>query len=99
MAYTNSEKKAPLLDYEGRDIVVEIQDLYKSFGNNHVLKNISMDLYEGENLVVLGRSGTGKSKSRGHYILQPSISRGIWGSSTQGGRRIEYVGTDRRCRP
>ena len=47
--------------YEGKDIVIDIRGLNKSFGDNHVLKNIDMDLYEGENLVVLGRSGTGKS--------------------------------------
>lgn len=41
--------------------VIKIRDLYKSFGNNHVLKNVNLDLYKGENVVVLGRSGTGKS--------------------------------------
>jgi phospholipid/cholesterol/gamma-HCH transport system ATP-binding protein len=35
--------------------------LYKSFGNNHVLRGVDLDLYKGENVVVLGRSGTGKS--------------------------------------
>lgn len=42
-------------------VVVSIRNLYKSFGNNHVLRGIDLDIYEGENLVVLGRSGTGKS--------------------------------------
>ena len=44
-----------------RETVIEIQDLHKSFGNLNVLKSISMNLYKGENLVVLGKSGTGKS--------------------------------------
>jgi phospholipid/cholesterol/gamma-HCH transport system ATP-binding protein len=35
--------------------------LYKSFGDNHVLRGVSLDLYKGENVAVLGRSGTGKS--------------------------------------
>jgi phospholipid/cholesterol/gamma-HCH transport system ATP-binding protein len=35
--------------------------LYKSFGENHVLRGIDLDVYKGENVVVLGRSGTGKS--------------------------------------
>ena len=61
MADTKSNFIKPLFDYEGRSRVVEIEGLNKSFGDNHVLKNISMELYEGENLVVLGRSGTGKS--------------------------------------
>ncbi|TCC95766.1 ATP-binding cassette domain-containing protein [Pedobacter hiemivivus] len=41
--------------------VIEIKGLYKSFGNYHVLKGVDLDLYKGENLVVLGKSGTGKS--------------------------------------
>src|SRR5690606_41698992 len=41
--------------------VITIRGLEKSFGDLDVLKNIDMDLYQGENLVVLGRSGTGKS--------------------------------------
>lgn len=40
---------------------VIIRGLYKSFGNNDVLRGVDLDLYGGENLVVLGKSGTGKS--------------------------------------
>ena len=41
--------------------VVEIKNLYKSFGDLHVLKGVDLDLFREENLVILGRSGTGKS--------------------------------------
>ncbi len=41
--------------------VITIRDLKKSFGDLTVLEGISMDLYKGENFVVLGKSGTGKS--------------------------------------
>jgi phospholipid/cholesterol/gamma-HCH transport system ATP-binding protein len=41
--------------------VISIHGLRKSFEDYHVLKSIDLDLYQGENLVVLGRSGTGKS--------------------------------------
>lgn len=41
--------------------VIEISNMSKSFGNYHVLENANLDLYKGENLVVLGKSGTGKS--------------------------------------
>jgi len=44
-----------------REKVVVIRDLYKSFGELEVLKGVDLDLYREENLVVLGRSGTGKS--------------------------------------
>jgi len=43
------------------DIVIHIKDLRKSFGEKHVLKAITLDLHRGENIVVLGRSGMGKS--------------------------------------
>jgi phospholipid/cholesterol/gamma-HCH transport system ATP-binding protein len=42
-------------------VVISIRDLQKSFGANHVLQGINLDIYKGENIVVLGRSGTGKS--------------------------------------
>lgn len=41
--------------------VLEIQGLYKSFGTNHVLRDFSVKLSKGENLAVLGKSGSGKS--------------------------------------
>ncbi len=41
--------------------VITIRDLYKSFGDLHILRGVNLDLFRGENLVVLGRSGTGKS--------------------------------------
>jgi phospholipid/cholesterol/gamma-HCH transport system ATP-binding protein len=41
--------------------VIEIKGLVKSFGTYDVLKGVDLDLYQGENLVVLGKSGTGKS--------------------------------------
>ena len=44
-----------------RASVIEITNLQKSFGSLEVLKSISLKLYEGENLVVLGKSGSGKS--------------------------------------
>jgi len=43
------------------EAVVEITNLNKSFGKQEVLKNISLKLYNEENLVVLGKSGSGKS--------------------------------------
>lgn len=41
--------------------VIKIRDLYKSFGTLHVLKGINLDIFDNENFVVLGRSGSGKS--------------------------------------
>ncbi|GAB3932131.1 ABC transporter ATP-binding protein [Larkinella terrae] len=44
-----------------KEAVITIRDLKISFGDLHVLRGVDLDLYQGENLVVLGRSGTGKS--------------------------------------
>lgn len=41
--------------------IIQIHNLKKSFGAQEVLKNVSLDLFKGENLVVLGKSGSGKS--------------------------------------
>jgi phospholipid/cholesterol/gamma-HCH transport system ATP-binding protein len=41
--------------------VMIVKDLYKSFGNNHVLIDFNLELKKGESVVVLGKSGSGKS--------------------------------------
>jgi len=41
--------------------VIEINNLRKGFGTQEVLKNVSLQLFKGENLAVLGKSGSGKS--------------------------------------
>ena len=43
------------------NIKVHVKDLRKSFGNNEVLKGITVDIYEGEVVCVIGPSGSGKS--------------------------------------
>ena len=49
------------VNHKGKKAVVVIRDLFKAFGDNEVLRGVDLDLYHGENLVVLGKSGTGKS--------------------------------------
>ena len=44
-----------------KKVLIDIQDVTKSFGSNEVLKGVTLQLYENENLVVLGKSGSGKS--------------------------------------
>jgi phospholipid/cholesterol/gamma-HCH transport system ATP-binding protein len=41
--------------------IIEVVNLHKSFGSNHVLQGIDLKVYPGENLVILGKSGCGKS--------------------------------------
>src|ERR1700748_1861048 len=44
-----------------KEAVIAIKGLKKSFGSKDVLKDINLELKRGENVVILGRSGTGKS--------------------------------------
>jgi phospholipid/cholesterol/gamma-HCH transport system ATP-binding protein len=42
-------------------VVISVKGLYKSFNSNHVLKGVDLELHKGENVIVMGRSGIGKS--------------------------------------
>ncbi|HRW99300.1 MAG TPA: ATP-binding cassette domain-containing protein [Cyclobacteriaceae bacterium] len=42
-------------------MVIDIKGLHKSFGSNHVLRGFDFQLQNGENVAVLGKSGSGKS--------------------------------------
>jgi len=46
---------------QGREAVISIRNLHKSFGEVQVLTGINLDVLKGENFVVMGRSGSGKS--------------------------------------
>lgn len=57
------EKKnidAPALS-DNKTSIIEIVDLHKTFGKNEVLKGVNLVVNKGENLVILGKSGSGKS--------------------------------------
>lgn len=46
---------------DNTEVVISISNLTKAFGDNHVLRGVDLKLHKGENVVVLGRSGAGKS--------------------------------------
>jgi phospholipid/cholesterol/gamma-HCH transport system ATP-binding protein len=47
---------------------ISIRDLHKSFGDNAILRGIDLEVYEGEILCVIGKSGTGKSVVMKHLV-------------------------------
>lgn len=53
--------------------MIEIKDLYKKFGKNEVLRGVNLTINDGETMVIIGRSGCGKSVLLKHIIglLEP----------------------------
>lgn len=53
--------------------MIELIDLYKSFGSNKVLRGASLTIRKGETLTIIGRSGVGKSVMLKHIVrlLEP----------------------------
>ncbi|HZD93730.1 MAG TPA: ATP-binding cassette domain-containing protein, partial [Candidatus Sulfotelmatobacter sp.] len=58
---------------------IEFKDVSKSFGDHRVLEEVSFQVYPGETLCILGRSGVGKSVSLHHIMgfLKPDTGRVI----------------------
>ncbi len=57
--------------------MISLQHLYKAFGTNDVLHDLSIDIEQGESVVIVGGSGTGKSVTLKHMIglLRPDRGR------------------------
>ena len=57
--------------------MIEINDVYKDFGENQVLRGVDLTIQKGETMVIIGRSGCGKSVLLKHIIglLKPDQGR------------------------
>jgi len=75
---------SPQVHTDARALVVRLRDLGLSFGSNHVLRGFDLDVHRGENVMVLGRSGSGKS------VLLKCIVRLLDPSAGQ----VEVLGQD-----
>jgi phospholipid/cholesterol/gamma-HCH transport system ATP-binding protein len=59
--------------------MIRLIDIYKSFGPNEVLKGFTLDVSEGETMVIIGGSGTGKSVAIKHIVGLLEPDRGtVW---------------------
>jgi len=62
-------KEAVGLQYqESKPVGVRIIKLNKSFGDNHVLRDLDLDIIPGETITILGKSGSGKSVLLRHIV-------------------------------
>ena len=41
--------------------MIDVSNVYKSFGQNHVLKGVNLKVHDGKSMVIIGASGQGKS--------------------------------------
>jgi phospholipid/cholesterol/gamma-HCH transport system ATP-binding protein len=59
--------------------IIQLVDLYKSFGDNRVLQGVNLEIERGETMVIIGGSGTGKSVILKHIIglMKPDRGRVI----------------------
>ena len=62
-----------------KEIVISVKDLVKNFGSRRILNGVSLDIYEGETLVIMGGSGCGKSTFLRHLIgsIRPDTGE-VW---------------------
>ena len=49
------------LNPESQELMIELKDMNKWYGEFHVLKNINLEVKKGEKIVICGPSGSGKS--------------------------------------
>jgi len=59
--------------------MIELKDIHKSFGENHVLRGVNLRVKKGESLVIIGGSGSGKTVLLKHIIglLKPDRGKVI----------------------
>jgi len=79
--------------------LIQMDDVYKSFGENAVLKGVSLRIYQGQVTTIIGKSGGGKSVLLKHLIglVSPDSGQILYNGRTYGAMsRSEWRGVKRR---
>ena len=81
---------------DGREVLFRIRDLHRTFGSRHILRGISLDIYRGETLCILGGSGSGKTTLLRHLMgmLRPEDGRITISGLGQGGGDLDMASAD-----
>ncbi len=79
------------------DVIIQLKDLRKSFGDRKVLDGVCLEVVQGETLVIIGRSGVGKSTILKHVAgLLPPDSGEVWVEGLEINRLNEQALNDLR---
>lgn len=62
--------------YPDREKIIEVRDLVTHYGDRRILNKVSVDVYEGEIMVIMGGSGSGKSTLLRHMLALESKTSG-----------------------
>lgn len=76
---------------EEKEVIIELRDVYKKFGTRQILSGVSLKVYKGETLIIMGGSGCGKSTVLRHMVgaIKPDS-----GSVFMKGENLEELNED-----
>ena len=85
----------PNVKIDPNDIAIRLKGLKKSFGPQTVLEDVNLDIRRGETMVIIGKSGGGKSVILKHMIglLQPDGGEARITVSTKGNGAKSSIST------
>lgn len=99
---SKAEKSGLIREPNEPDVLIECRDVYKSFGDKHILRGVSFKIRHGEAVGIIGPSGTGKSTilkimagllapDKGEVIVRGRTRHGLISDDEISGLRIGLV--------